>query len=288
MPDDPAAWVKEDDHGITVGWSGYAEYSVEVSGVPKARAILAGASEQDAALAFVLSVLPLALPLFGLEPLHGSAVGCEEGALLILGGAGTGKSTLAAALVEQGWRFLADDACAIDGNGILWPGPPLLSLRRKERKGLVVDSYNEKTVVVPSSHFGGATVVGGVVVLAPSRTPHLEFRRLSGQEAFRNLLRHCRAPRVLSRFRQEIRLSVISRLASLPIVIFCFDPARDEPHKAAEMLGRRREVWPVDRGERWQRAAADVVTMRTRRGQISEGSPLLGFEATDSATNDPI
>ena len=45
--------------------------------------------------------------------LHGSAVETERGAVVFTGPSGVGKSTLAAALQQRGYRVLADDVCSI-------------------------------------------------------------------------------------------------------------------------------------------------------------------------------
>ncbi|MDD5698153.1 MAG: hypothetical protein PHH77_06005 [Victivallaceae bacterium] len=60
----------------------------------------------------------------GIIPLHGSAISTEKGAVLFLGTAGSGKSTVAAALVSRGYQFICDDIGAIrmlDGNPVLIP-----------------------------------------------------------------------------------------------------------------------------------------------------------------------
>ena len=91
IPAQPDEWWREEDESLVVGWGGYAEYRVEVLPRPRAEATVGPISEADAASAFIFSVLPLALPLFGLEPFHGSAVGVQGGALLCPWGCRCGK-----------------------------------------------------------------------------------------------------------------------------------------------------------------------------------------------------
>ncbi len=50
----------------------------------------------------------------GVLPLHASAVEIDGRALLLTGNSGVGKSTLAAALVDRGFRLLSDDLCALE------------------------------------------------------------------------------------------------------------------------------------------------------------------------------
>ncbi len=65
VPAQPDEWWREEDETLVVGWGGYAEYRVEVLPRPRAEATVGSISEADAASAFIFSVLPLALPLFG-------------------------------------------------------------------------------------------------------------------------------------------------------------------------------------------------------------------------------
>lgn len=77
-------------------------------------------------------ILPLAATLLGLEPVHASAVVVPDGAVLLAGPPGAGKSTLAVELVRGGARFMADDVAALAvGDGALYAhcGPGLISLR---------------------------------------------------------------------------------------------------------------------------------------------------------------
>lgn len=59
-------------------------------------------------------VLPFAALLHGLEVFHASAIEIGGGAVLLLGGSGLGKSTLALNLHLGGSGFLADDSVAIE------------------------------------------------------------------------------------------------------------------------------------------------------------------------------
>jgi hypothetical protein len=63
--------------------------------------------------AFYSTVAALTLAWRGLLPFHASTVAIDGRAVLIAGPAGTGKSTLAAALTGQGARWLADDLSAV-------------------------------------------------------------------------------------------------------------------------------------------------------------------------------
>jgi hypothetical protein len=59
-------------------------------------------------------VLPLILPALGTSVLHASAVLRHGGVVALCGASGTGKSTIALALVRRGYDLWADDAVAVD------------------------------------------------------------------------------------------------------------------------------------------------------------------------------
>jgi hypothetical protein len=68
----------------------------------------------------------------GLLPLHGSALRLGDGAVILAGSTGNGKSTLAAALMEQGFTLIADELCALsiqkNSGPVLLPGFPQILL----------------------------------------------------------------------------------------------------------------------------------------------------------------
>ena len=60
------------------------------------------------------AVLRWALRDQGVAMVHGAAVGDEVSAALLVGAGGAGKTTLALAAQQAGWRYVADDYCAVD------------------------------------------------------------------------------------------------------------------------------------------------------------------------------
>lgn len=74
----------------------------------------AAESHEDTIRLFLLgSALGALLHQRGQVILHGSAVETARGAVVFTGPSGVGKSTLAAALQQRGYRVLADDVCSI-------------------------------------------------------------------------------------------------------------------------------------------------------------------------------
>ena len=70
-------------------------------------------SEGDVCTFLLGSVLGACLQQRGILTLHASAVETARGAALFAGASGAGKSTLAAALVDRGFRLLADDVTGV-------------------------------------------------------------------------------------------------------------------------------------------------------------------------------
>ena len=84
-----------------------------------------GGSEDDVAVFFASSPFTALLQQRSVFTLHAAAVEDPAGAVLLLGRAGVGKSSLAAALVERGYPLLADDVTGVvpgaDGGPVALP-----------------------------------------------------------------------------------------------------------------------------------------------------------------------
>ena len=89
------------------------------------------ADEDDVRALLLGGALGLLLTQRGLTALHASAVALDGGAVAFLGGAGWGKSTLAAALHARGHAVVADDLVAVRLDGgmpSVVPGLPQLKV----------------------------------------------------------------------------------------------------------------------------------------------------------------
>jgi hypothetical protein len=79
----------------------------------------------------------------GLLPLHGSAIRVKDGAVVLAGPTGNGKSTLAAALLERGFPVIADELCALavkeNSPPLLLPGFPQILLWADSLRKLEMD-----------------------------------------------------------------------------------------------------------------------------------------------------
>ena len=226
VPGDIDGWSSEATDAVTIGWGAFAEYRLRVDPRPTVDVVIDDISDADAVLAFMLSVLPMALPLFGLEPFHGSAVRVGDGAALFLGGRGGGKSSTAAALHSIGYSVLTDDACAIDADGVLWPGPPLVSPRDDRAEQRVVGRYNKKFLRSVGDTDGNPSSVEQVFLLQPKPGTDLSFRRLSAAEAFPAVIAQSRHPLFLAEVRRDLQFRLAAHLSRLGVSVIEYDPER--------------------------------------------------------------
>ena len=230
----PRWWVREADDGLIVHFEDEGEYRLRLGQSPEVFVTLGPSTEVEAALAFLLSVVPLALPLFDLEPFHGTALEAPQGsAVLVLGHAETGKSTTATALRGLGLRFLADDACALDERGQLWPGPPLLSIQQLGESDEEFAVYDGKSIVAVAGHDVSPRDVGAVFILRPGRDAPLGIRPLTGRRAVEAVLGEVRAPRVMPAHRERLQFEAAVALARGPVGFVGFDKARHAPADVA-------------------------------------------------------
>jgi hypothetical protein len=259
-PQDDRWWWERGDT-LTVRFSDEGEYRVDASGTEHAAQVILGpADEALAALSFVLAVLPLSLPLFGLEPFHGAALAVADGsALLVTGFPEAGKSTTAAALRAAGTRFLADDACAIDRSGQLWPGPPLLSARSKRDEDERFATYDGKTVVAINDHDTSPRPVCATVVLRPDADADLQVRGVTGREAIETVLEQVRSPWVMPERRRDPQFHAAVELARHPVALVTYAKGSHSPDQVADAILR------------WAGGPAEAGILAPRRHPSEEG-----------------
>lgn len=80
--------------------------------------------------------------------LHAAVLGSEQGALALSGPPGSGKTTLAIALLEAGWSYLSDDFCPLHKEtGLVHPFPRSLWVR--PRPGAEASNLNQDKLLFP-------------------------------------------------------------------------------------------------------------------------------------------
>lgn len=155
----------------------------------------AGSSRRTVVDGYYRTVVPLALQVYGLEAIHGTAVQTPAGAVALCGPSQAGKTTLAHALAQRGHKMLADDGLVIDatsGSGpvAVQPIPFSVLLRdaaagrfgELERRAL--DEADD-----PDSFATAPTVpLAAVLMLDRVDAGTVAIRRLSSTEAYTSLL----------------------------------------------------------------------------------------------------
>ena len=96
-------------------------------------------SDQDLRTFLLGSAVGALLIQRGMLVLHGNALEKDGKAIVCLGHSGAGKSTLAYSLMQQGWRLLADDLVAVNGEGMVLPGIPRIKLWHDAAKAFGLD-----------------------------------------------------------------------------------------------------------------------------------------------------
>lgn len=123
--------------------------------------------------------------------LHCSSVACDKGALLLAGESGSGKSTLTRALIETGFRLLADDMdlVCIKGNDLLaYPAFPYQKICRNElhklynpQEAVYVDEMKDKFMVPCFSVFENQErKVMGIVIIKESNCEQVQLEEIKG------------------------------------------------------------------------------------------------------------
>lgn len=135
--------------------------------------------------------------------LHGSAIEAHGGAFVFLGLSGSGKSTVAAALRQRGYRVLTDDVCVVraGARGVLeaQPGLPQLKLWADALATLEIPAQplprvgaglDKRAMRVRSGFATRARPLTRLYILQPAETAHVELAPLSGSRKFTVLLEH--------------------------------------------------------------------------------------------------
>lgn len=154
--------------------------------------------------------------------LHANTVRVGDGAVVIVGEAGQGKSTLSAALVRAGHELVADDVTALDGATAL-PGIGRLKLWPDSARALGVcpaalpkvrADEDKRLLHVPVA---AAPVPVRAVITLDRGAPRLE--RLGRQGALQELVRHSFTVRVLHPERRAAHLAACAALVTaVPVV----------------------------------------------------------------------
>jgi hypothetical protein len=156
-------------------------------------------------------------------PLHGSAVATPKGAVIFLGNSGDGKSTLAAALANQGYKVIADDLSIIQLSQsdeiIVLPSYPQQKLwqdslqilnRNFEAFTTVLSNSNKYFVPIKNQHGDSPVILRKLYILnciKDDRQFRPVIKPLTGIDKL-NMLAHVYGPKHQS-VRRDTRLNLI-------------------------------------------------------------------------------
>ncbi len=192
------------DGSSYVRMPGVGEISISQDGRFLACRPYAESTSESFNVYLVTQALSFALVKCGLEPLHATAVAIDGKAALFLGDCGLGKSTLAAAFLQAGYRLLSDDLVVLHKPHaalLAYPGSPRIKLfPRMAREflgkavaGVPMNPYTHKMIVPlkESQVCTDALPVGAVYALAPAsevRGGEVSLSAMSQREAFLTLV----------------------------------------------------------------------------------------------------
>jgi hypothetical protein len=242
--DEPTVVVhRRADGAFRLRYADGCEYHVDAAGTRVACAWPAHYTVEDAATYLLGPVLGLVLRLRGVPALHASAVAVGGAALAVVGAAGAGKSTTAAALAARGHAVVADDVLALHGTaaGILaQPAYPHLRLWPDVVPALygpgaelppLTPNWSKRLLRMDAAFHPDPLPLGAVYVLAPREegagAPRLE--PVGGVDGVLALVANAYVGWFPDRAAQARELEMLGRVArAVPLVraVPHADPAR--------------------------------------------------------------
>lgn len=192
---------------------------------------------------FTETPLAMLLAQRGHLVLHGSAIANETGAALLLGLSGAGKSSLAAALYQRGFRFLCDEVCAIrvstEAPPFVLPGPAHLLLWQDALRNLGVENQdltpirpglNKYIFPIARNHATTPIEVKTIFVLSAGQTRQIEHSSLTGRAKLVQVLHQLYQPYIQASLGLEKRsLKYTSQLVAHADVFQIIRPETPSP-----------------------------------------------------------
>ena len=193
--------------------------------------------------AFYRIALPMALQAAGYEVLHASAVSDTTRVHVFCGASRSGKSTIAHALSNRGFRAWADDAVAFsahDGQATAIPLPFALRLREEVADFFGVhrpSDHTERKAEVLRGQEGRPLEIASILLL--ERGPDSSVVRLSGHQALPGVLYHSFFVSLDQAVRQRMSTQFLDLVATVPVFRVSVGPALDTVAELLDYLERR-------------------------------------------------
>ena len=186
---------------------------------------------EDACTYLLGPVMGLVLRLRGTVCLHASAVAVEDRAIALVGLAGAGKSTTAAAFASSGFPVLSDDIVTLCGEGgqwlvqpgyprvNLWPDSALRLFGSEDALPRITPTWDKRYLPLGQNgrHFASRPLPLGVIYILDARDETLTapvIDEVSGEEAFIALVANTYVNYLLDRDMRRTEFDVLSRVVS--------------------------------------------------------------------------
>jgi hypothetical protein len=129
---------------------------------------------------------------------HGSAAARGDDAIVVCADSGSGKSSMLVRLIDDGWRSLSEDLCAIDlrdpQRPRVWPGPPWVRVAHGEPgpvgTEVAFSSADKAAWDLAAKHAAGPVEMQRLVLLEPPGGDATTRDVMSNADALRALARH--------------------------------------------------------------------------------------------------
>ena len=210
--------------------------SIKIQPSPKAEM-------RELELFFYGSALSVILMQRGIVPLHGSAFKKNEKAVIISGISGAGKSSLLRHFINQGYKALTDDVCALsiqNKNVILSPSYPFskiwadimdkfkLSKESEKQVRPNIEKYSQPFI---DEFYDQAIEVEAIYILRSKNVKTFEIEEIKGFEKFKELKSNLYRPKfpeatgktketfiILNQLAQQAKLFNLTRSTSIDLL----------------------------------------------------------------------
>ena len=225
---------------IHVGWPNLFEFLISNDGTKISVTSKSRVSLETLRAYLLGQVLSFALVRQGIEPLHGTVIVTDHGAVLLMGDSTYGKSSLAAAFLKMGYQLLTDDLVVLQpksGLFVVLPGVPRIKLFPDAAQRFVggigrakrLHPNSDKLVIAlgPKKICQLPTPLRAIFVLAePSKSgkaSRITIRRLSQRRAFAATVSNTFNSKITDRDRLRRQFEMATRVVSeVPVKALCY------------------------------------------------------------------
>ena len=190
-----------------------------------------GLSHDDLCVYLIGPIMGFLLRQRGLTTLHASSLSFHGRAVALVGEAGAGKSTTAAALALRGWPVLCEDVCALQEAAgefqvlpayprvCLWPDSVRALFSSSDTLPLIVEGWDKRFLPLDGSraHFASSRSPLAAIFLLAGRTAENSapcIQPVSQREAVLQLLANTYMNWLLDRAQRAEEFDVLARLVS--------------------------------------------------------------------------